>query len=324
MRETSYKLTVPRVGEHIRRGDLLRRLDDAQKQAALTWVVGLPASGKTSLVARWVEDRPTIWYRLDENDADVAPFLDAVAQQADVPLPTWSPENDLADFARRFFGELARAGHALVLDDCHRIPDDAPLFAMLGLFHESSGRAVLVSRRAPPPVLARGRIGGWLEILDDLRLSADEARAVVEAVRGTSMSANEAESLASADGWLAQVLTVARQRESSVRLAHATAVGEYLAAELLASLPKAQRAAFRRLAELPEIPRDLPVAPEVLRIFCALSQEDWPRAQEYLQQLARTERTHKRLDAMVHHFFRSWYSLCRGDPRTALAHAETA
>ena len=59
-------------------------------------------------------------------------------------------------------------------------------------------------------------------------------------------------------------------------------------------------------------------------IFCALSQEDWPRAQEYLLQLARTERTHKRLDTMIHHFFRSWYSHCRGDPRTALAHAETA
>ncbi len=31
-----------------------------------------------------------------------------------------------------------------------------------------------------------------------------------------------------------------------------------------------------------------------------------------------------RLDAMVHHFFRSWYCLCRGDAQTALAHAETA
>ena len=251
MREASYKLTVPRVGEHVRRGDLLRRLDEAQRHTALTWVVGLPASGKTSLVARWIEDRTAIWYRLDENDADVAPFFDAVAQQADVPLPTWSPENDIADFARRFFGELARTGHSLVLDDCHRIPDDAPLFAMLALLHESFGHAVLVSRRAPPPVLARGRVGGWLSVLDDLRLSADEARAVVEAVRGASMSANEAESLATADGWLAQVLTVARRSESSVRLAHANEVGEYLAAELLAALPKAQRPGFRRLAELP-------------------------------------------------------------------------
>jgi len=59
-------------------------------------------------------------------------------------------------------------------------------------------------------------------------------------------------------------------------------------------------------------------------IFCALSQEDWPRAERYLVQLARTDRTHLRLDAMVHHFFRSWYGLCRGDAPAALSHAETA
>jgi hypothetical protein len=59
-------------------------------------------------------------------------------------------------------------------------------------------------------------------------------------------------------------------------------------------------------------------------IFCALNQEDWPRAEQYLTRLARTERSHKRLDVMVHHFFRSWYSLSRGDARTALAHAESA
>ena len=55
-----------------------------------------------------------------------------------------------------------------------------------------------------------------------------------------------------------------------------------------------------------------------------LDQEDWPRAEQYLTRLARTERGHKRLDVMVHHFFRSWYSLGRGDARTALAHAEAA
>jgi hypothetical protein len=59
-------------------------------------------------------------------------------------------------------------------------------------------------------------------------------------------------------------------------------------------------------------------------IFCALSQEDWPRAEGYLGRLAATERSHKRLDTMVHHFFRSWYSLSRGDAALALAHAQTA
>ena len=59
-------------------------------------------------------------------------------------------------------------------------------------------------------------------------------------------------------------------------------------------------------------------------IFCALSQEDWSRAETYLAQLSQTERSHKRLDSMVHHFFRSWYCLSRGDAATALAHAQAA
>ncbi|MFO1227550.1 hypothetical protein [Roseateles sp.] len=59
-------------------------------------------------------------------------------------------------------------------------------------------------------------------------------------------------------------------------------------------------------------------------IFCALSQEDWPRAEAWLAQLAHTERGHRRLDSMVHHFFRSWHALSRGDAALALAHAETA
>src|SRR5439155_22857829 len=35
-------------------------------------------------------------------------------------------------------------------------------------------------------------------------------------------------------------------------------------------------------------------------IFCALGEEDWPRAEGYLGRLAKTERRHVRLDAMLH------------------------
>jgi hypothetical protein len=59
-------------------------------------------------------------------------------------------------------------------------------------------------------------------------------------------------------------------------------------------------------------------------IFCALSEEDWPRTKDHLRQLAHTELTHRRLDVMVHHFFRSLYCLSQGDVATALAHTEEA
>ena len=93
----SYKRAVPRVSEHVPRPGLAARLTDGVRRASLVWVVGLPGSGKTSLVARWIAEsgRPYLWYRLDENDVDVASLFDAIAHSVSDSrrLPVWSPEN---------------------------------------------------------------------------------------------------------------------------------------------------------------------------------------------------------------------------------------
>ena len=283
----SYKRAVPRVSEHVARPGLAARLSDAVRRASLVWVVGLPGSGKTSLVARWIAEceRPYFWYRLDENDVDVASLFDAIAHFVSDSrrLPVWSPENqaDLAEFARSFFGELAREPLTLVLDDCHRVADDSAVLRVLEQLREVGGdslRAVLVSRRGPPPALARGLVGGWLELVDGLRLSAAETRAIAVALRGGELSAAETRALEHTDGWLAHVLALARARSSDVDLPADldTHVGEFLAAELLAAVPAEQRPGLRRLAELPEIPKELGppcVAPEVARLLGTLSDQ---------------------------------------------------
>jgi hypothetical protein len=267
------------VADHVERSRLLGRLADAVDKSPITWVSGLPGAGKTSLVARWVEtcEIPTFWYRLDENDADVASLFDAL--HADRDVPAWSPENqaDLVEFARELFAELARSPFVLVLDDCHRIPDASPTLAVLEELRHVAGphlRAVLVSRRAPPPPLARGLVGGWVQSIDDLRLTHDEARAIATAVRGSALTPAEASALDRADGWLAHVLTLARTRVAAADLPPDLdrRVGEFLAAELIASLPVAQRASFRRLAELPEIPRGL-AGPDAARLLAALAEQ---------------------------------------------------
>lgn len=111
----SYKVGLPRVTDHVRRGALLAQLAESHRRAKVTWVVGLPGSGKTSLVGRWIEEASVraMVYRLDADDADGAAWIDAIAEWCapeGVALPVWSPENqaDLADFARPFFGSLAR------------------------------------------------------------------------------------------------------------------------------------------------------------------------------------------------------------------------
>ena len=269
-------MRIPSAGDHVRRGRLLCELAQGTQRAAITWVSGLPGSGKTSLVARWVEDRAaqTVWYRLEESDADGARLLDAISARGQ--LPVWSPENrlELADFARTLFATMAAGPLTLVLDDCHRVADDAPVMTLLRAVHDVCGanlRIVAVSRRRPPPALAHGIVGGWLAVVDDLRLDAGEAAAIVERVSQRTLSSDE---LAEADGWLAHLMALAHGRERHV---NGAGIGDFLASELLASLPEPRRAGLRRLAELPEIPDDesdcLPA--ETARLLASLAQQGY-------------------------------------------------
>jgi len=280
-------MRVPEARDHVRRGRLLDEIEQNVRRAAVTWVTGLPGSGKTSAVARWVADqrRRVIWYRLDENDGDAARLFDAL--NPDKRLAVWSPMNrmDPSEFSPAFFADLATEPVIIVLDDCHRVPDDAPILAMLRALHDLGAelRFVAISRRRPPPELARGLVAGWLGLVDDLRLDADEAEAIAERIGGRKVLRAE---LAVADGWLAHVLLLAHGREKQV---DGAALGDFLAAELLASLPAHRRAALRHLAELPEIPDDggSPLLPaEIARLLASLA------SQRYFVDHAATYRLH--------------------------------
>jgi hypothetical protein len=261
----------------------------------MLWVVGLPGAGKTSAAAQWVHNAEArgercIWYRLDEDDADVGGLLDTlrsdVRHGAPERLPVWSPDHqaDPRRFARRFFSQLGAANDAsasasassplppprltLVFDDCHRIPDNSSFFEMLDAAREIAGldlRLLLISRRPPPSLLQRGLLAGWLRVHDDLGLTLVEATAVAESSSGRRWEAADIEQLRKADGWMAHVLALARaapgseaQRASAELSSSASGqVGEFLSHELLLMLPAQERQHFRLLAELPEVPRAL-------------------------------------------------------------------
>lgn len=291
----SFKLAVPGVDRLIPRPRQLAGLTNACGAAALVWLMGLPGAGKTALGAQWVRQADprrarSVWYRLDEDDADVAGVFDALrrhpALAAAGALPAWSPENqpELQAFARAFFSRLpACAPLTLVFDDCHRVADDAAFFEMLDVAREVCGPGVqllAISRRRPPMRIDRGAVAGWLEIVDDLHLTLDEAAEVACRVSGRPWTASEIEMLRGAGGWMAHVLALARGVDGSGtrKVGDITErVGEFLAAELLLMLPPTERRAFRLLAELPELPR-------------ALAEEGHvsPRCARFLQELSST------------------------------------
>lgn len=268
-----YKLTVPEVDRQVPRARQVAALGQRLLQASILWLVGLPGAGKTSTAAQWVQaaranGERIAWWRLDEDDADIAGLLDALLHHpehgAPGRLPAWSPDNqpDLHRFGRRFFGELAQGDgpFTLVLDDCHRLPDSAALWELLDAARDAAGpklRFLCISRRPPPPLLARGVLSGWLALYDDLGLTLEEAAAVAEQTSGRPWSPAEVQALSAAQGWMAHVLALARGGHAQLGGATETQVGSFLCHELLLMLPAPERRGFRLLAELPEVPRAL-------------------------------------------------------------------
>jgi LuxR family maltose regulon positive regulatory protein len=110
------KITPPRLSGVYPRERLFKLLDEGRRRPVV-WICGLPGAGKTTLIASYLKARAlrTLWYRLDEDDADPATlfyYLGVAAKQAaprkKKPLPLFTPEylKGLPAFTRRYFRDL--------------------------------------------------------------------------------------------------------------------------------------------------------------------------------------------------------------------------
>ncbi len=171
----------------------LQRWLGATQTPPVRWIVGPPGSGKTALVASYLSKaRPvTLWYQLDERDADIATFFHylelaarAAAPQEGESLPSHGPippEHRLA-FARHYFDNIfarLKSPFVWVLDDYHTLPPTCALHDVLRAGFEQlpeSGRVIVLSRTPPPAAMARLRANGTIEVLppEELRLHEDE------------------------------------------------------------------------------------------------------------------------------------------------------
>ena len=216
------KITPPKVSGVLPRERLFRALDE-RRSRPLIWLSAPAGSGKTTLVASYLQTRrvPCLWYRMDEGDGDLATFFyylglggKKVAPRIRKPLPLLTPEylQGIPVFALRFFEDLfgrLKKPAFLVFDNYHSVADES-------YFHEVVGAAfgaipeginiIAISRHALPPALTSLHANGFVSMMgwDNLRLTLEETTGIVGLRKHTIRSRNRIGQLHKAtDGWIA-------------------------------------------------------------------------------------------------------------------------
>ncbi|MBI3530354.1 MAG: hypothetical protein HY067_20605 [Betaproteobacteria bacterium] len=262
----------------------LFRVLDEKRGHPVVWIAGPPGSGKTTLVASYLEvaRSPAIWYLLDRGDSDPATFFYYVAQATGAAsrsrgksLPLLTPEYlpDLEGFSRRFFrdffGRLPECS-LLVLDNYQEIAADSALHRMLNAAIAEvpqSANLLVISRAPPPGLFARAQVAGSLDMLgwEELRLMPDETAAIV-ARRETPDPEVVATLHVRSGGWVAGVRLLLQAETSLKNDALSTgpegleSAFDYFAAEFFDGAPESLRLVLLRTAFFPRFTIGMAVA----------------------------------------------------------------
>lgn len=189
------KITRPRISGIVPRIRLFNLLDTGREKS-VTWISGPGGSGKTTLVASYLDDRklPCLWYEVDEGDGDIATFFyymglaaKRAAPRSRKTFPFLTPEylQDITTFTLRYFENLygrLKPPFALVFDSYQNIPPDSGLHEVMkdGLSIVPDGiHVILMSRSGLPPEFARLHANNKISFVgwDELKFTLDEARA---------------------------------------------------------------------------------------------------------------------------------------------------
>jgi ATP/maltotriose-dependent transcriptional regulator MalT/DNA-binding SARP family transcriptional activator len=230
---TLAKFSRPRLF-NVHKRERLFKLIDERRAHPILWIAGPPGSGKSTLVASYIESRktPGLWFQADPGDADPATFFHYVrVGVSEIPgrrardaaaLPVFSAEyaGDLPAFSRRFMRELFALfppGSILVVDNFHEPKADALWrFAFAEGLREVPEGINLIFLSREPPVPEMARLVGEQRITriewEALRFTPEETQALTA---NAQLAPDVAQAIHKAsDGWAAGIVLM---REHVVR-----------------------------------------------------------------------------------------------------------
>lgn len=188
------KIIHPRVSGIVPRVRLFNLLDSGREKS-ITWISGPGGSGKTTLVASYLDARkmPCLWYEVDEGDGDLATFFYYMGQAAKraaprsrKTLPFLTPEylQGITTFTLRYFENLYsmfKPPFFLVFDGYQKAPPDSKFHDVIkeALSIIPSGiHVILISRSDLPAKFVRLHANNKIHTIawDELKFSLDETR----------------------------------------------------------------------------------------------------------------------------------------------------
>ncbi|MEE8055313.1 MAG: BTAD domain-containing putative transcriptional regulator [Gammaproteobacteria bacterium] len=297
------KTTRPTLARVLPRKRLFSILDRG-RQRPVIWVTGPPGSGKTTLIASYIDSKNLrcTWYQIDHGDSDVATFFYymglATADQIDAKtkrLPLFTPEyqRDLTTFTRRYFQtvyEQIESPFALVFDGYHDIPSQSALHdVMRDALSEVPPQTcvIVISRSDPPPAMARLRANSEMEVLgwQDLRLTQSESNAIVK-LKGLDLSEQALTDLyAKTQGWAAGLVLMLEQAKTEGSIAQSLNVStpqlvfDYLAGEIFQKSDKRTQEFLLKTALLsqmtPRMAKELTAQNDAGTILAELSRNNY-------------------------------------------------
>lgn len=251
------KITPPTLRKNVLiRKQLFKNLDNADHESAI-WIAGPAGSGKTSLVANYLNEKriPAIWYQIDSGDNDISNFFYYLNQvvapklkSKHPPLPLLTPEYlmSIEKFTFQYFEKLyqrLQPPRWMVLDNFQEIPNDSLLAQLLtGIISKIplGFKLVVISRQAPPQSMARLIVNQVLKTIggQELVLSLDECRQLKQTLDCDWSEKAVAEVHRLTNGWMAGLILLSLHAsfdpESQNRLAgiQSTSVFDYFAVEV--------------------------------------------------------------------------------------------